>query len=89
MNTSNAFGFLALGWVMKTLPIWAPHRFPPTGIDGSNAQAIWLYAMGWIEVAVGVGYLFQHSLKPAFLAWAAFRLPPGALGLPQAIPVRV
>lgn len=85
MNGSNALGFLAFGAVMGLLPRLAPGWFPPNGFDGTSARAIWLEAMGVIQVGLGSSYLVKHYLLLPALRWSAARPPaekPAALMLP-------
>ena len=69
MNSKNALVLIALGSVMRLVPVEAPGWFPPTGFDGSNAQALWLTAMGWIEFATGALYLIRHYVMPRIPRW--------------------
>jgi hypothetical protein len=59
---------------MKLLPAVVPAWFPPTGYDGSNVQALWLTAMGWIEFASGSLYLIIHYVVPKIPRWEGIQI---------------
>jgi hypothetical protein len=76
MNNRNAWGFVSFGFVMGLLPLLAPAWFPPTGIDGTSARAVWLEVMGGVQLVLGGLRVLWHALVPAFIRWLAFTPPP-------------
>lgn len=89
MNTRNAWGFLSLGLVMGFLPSLVPAWLPPTGIDGSSARAMWLQAMGVVQIALGGAGVLGQLAVPAVIDWLAFVPPTPAPVVPfEAEPVR-
>ena len=78
MNNRNAWGFVSFGTVMSVLPLLAPAWFPPTGIDGTSARAIWLEVMGVVQLLLGGLRVLWHAAVPAFVQWLAFTPPPAA-----------
>lgn len=75
MNTAHAFGFFGLGFVMMVIPVLAPGSFPPHGLDGSNAQAIWLVAVGGVQMAIGLMWAGQVAVSRFADKLATFALP--------------
>ena len=69
----NALSLLAVGLVLRAVPDLRPGWFPPTGWDGTNAQAIWLIAMGTITALFGAFYLVKTILLPLIWRWGAVR----------------
>jgi hypothetical protein len=59
MNSANAYGFVAFGLLLSALPIVFPVWFPPTGLDGSSARALWMQCMGVVQMILGLGYLLR------------------------------
>ncbi len=78
MTTIHAYAFLALGGVLNLLPLLAPAHFPPSSLDGSSTSALWLQLMGWVNGAVGTGYVTRLEVLPAVARLLAWRpaLPP-------------
>lgn len=66
-TAKNALVLLVVGLVMQLIPVLAPYWFPPTGVDGSNASAIWLTCMGIIEASIGAWYLMKLQVIPALI----------------------
>jgi hypothetical protein len=75
MNIRDAWGFLSFGLVMGLLPSFAPAWFPPTGIDGSSARAMWLELMGAVQTSLGGGRVLWPMVGPAVTRWLAY-VPP-------------
>jgi hypothetical protein len=82
MNIRNAWGFLSFGLVMGLLPLLAPTWFPPTGIDGSSARAMWLQLMGVVQTALGGVVVLGQFVVPVAIRWLAFVPPTPAMLLP-------
>jgi hypothetical protein len=91
MNTGNALGFLFFAAAMKLLPAFAPGWFPPTGLDGSNARALWLEVMALVQAGCGASFLFSRWVVPTMTRIAAHlpqrKAPEGAM-LPVSSQVR-
>jgi len=64
---------------MWLLPVIAGGWFPPTGIDGTSARALWLETMGLVQIAIGVTYLIRGELMPRFAEWLASEPRPTAV----------
>lgn len=92
MNNGNAVGFVGVGAAMWLLPFLVPAWFPHVAVDGSSTRAIWVQAMGLVELAIGATYLARHWAAPAFGRWLA-ALPRGAVSsadwLPEGRPENV
>jgi hypothetical protein len=73
MNTKNAFGLMAVGVLMRVVPMWIPTWFPSNGPDGSNASALWLMCMGTIMGAIGGWHVLRHNILPALMRMAVYR----------------
>lgn len=56
---------------MWILPVIAPGWFPPAAIDGTSTRALWLEAMGLVQLAIGAGYLARQRVLPAVWQWLA------------------
>jgi hypothetical protein len=82
MNMRNAVGFLSFGLVMGLLPVLAPAWFPPAGIDGSSARALWLEVMGAVQTALGAGWLLGPLAMRTTVRWLAPRPSPVAPMVP-------
>lgn len=78
MTTIQAYAFLALGGVLRLLPLLAPAHFPPNSLDGANTSALWLQFMGWVNGGLGAGYVARLQVLPAVAQVLAWRpvLPP-------------
>jgi len=85
MNLPNALAFAALGWVMEMLPKAFPSWFPHTGCDGANTRALWLGAMGYLQLLLGLGHILNSRVWPPLSRMVS--LAPsgdrGALALPN------
>ena len=75
VSRTNALGLLSIGGTLWALPDFQPGWFPGDGWDGTNSQALWLYAVGGITAAFGVFYLIKTVIIPLFWSWAIFRPP--------------
>jgi hypothetical protein len=73
MNSGNAIGFVVLGAVMSALPHLAPGLCPATGFDGTSTRAVWLQLMGFLQVALGTGYLANVGFRLALARLAVLR----------------
>ena len=69
MSTGNASGFLLFGLAMGLFPNLAPDLFPPNGLDGSSARAMWIQVMAIVQVTIGLGFLLQLEVWPRLLRW--------------------
>ena len=83
MNSIDALGLYGLGIIMRMVPALNPDWFPPTGCDGTSAQAIWLAAMGAVLEVAGISYLLKCRVLPFFLRRAAFERPPQPQSMKQ------
>jgi hypothetical protein len=79
MNTANALGFFGFGALRWLLPAVAPGWFPPTGIDGSSARALWIQLMGVVQCAIGASFLLRGQVIPAVARWLAAARPVAVL----------
>lgn len=61
MNTPNAFGFVALGLLMKLLPQLAPSLVASdnTLAWGESSRALWLAFMGAVLIFTGGAFLLR------------------------------
>lgn len=75
MNTAHAFGFFGLGLVMLLIPVVTPGSFPTTGPDGSNAQVMWLTALGGVQMAIALTWAGQLAVGRCADELATFALP--------------
>ncbi len=82
MNLRNAWGFLSFGLVMGLLPLLAPAWFPPTGMDGTSARALWLELMGAVQALLGGVRVLWQVAVPAAIRWLTFVPPPPAVVVP-------
>lgn len=67
---------------MGLLPQLAPTWFPPTGLDGSSARALWLELMGVVQTLLGGAHVLREMAVPAAIRWLAVTPPPVAPVLP-------
>ena len=70
MNLSNASTFLLTGIAMSVLPVIAPALCPANGFDGTSARELWLQVMGFINAAIGTGYLARAGWEGLATTWA-------------------
>jgi hypothetical protein len=74
MNGVNAALFALVGSAMELLPRLFPASFPPSGADQASARALWLSAMGVLQIGLGLAYLVRLHVVPfATRAVAAIR----------------
>ena len=73
MNSLNAAFFFLTGTIMHLFPLALPGRFPANGIDGSNAQALWLQLMGSVLVSVAAFFFAARFRVILPLQMEAFR----------------
>jgi len=68
MNTPNAFGFVALGLLMKSLPQVAPSLVAGVLAPGEGSRELWLAFMGAVLVFTGGAFLlrsaWQWTIRP-------------------------
>ncbi len=88
MKSSDAPGFLAIGSLMTFLPAFLPAYFPATGLDGTNASALWLEVMGAVNSLIGIG-LVARVVPAAVSRMLAWRMPVPALRPRPVVAVRV
>ena len=71
---------------MEMVPSAFPAWFPPSGADQASTRALWLALMGWVQVAIALGFLVQMRMVPAVARFLAFvsGAQPIALPLPNA-----
>lgn len=67
---------------MGLLPSIAPTWFPPTGIDGSSARAMWLHVMGVVQAILGGARVLWQFAVPAVINWLAYVPPTPATVIP-------
>lgn len=57
MNHTDAVGFVGVGMTMLALPFVAPGWVDSASIYGPEGRAWWLFGMGTLNTAGGLGYL--------------------------------
>lgn len=83
MNGPNALVFALIGAAMEALPMAFPGWFLPTSADGTSARALWLDAMGTVQVGLGalVGMRWLLASLEARIRHAAAAGREGAMAL--------
>jgi hypothetical protein len=83
MNALNAILFATFGVAMEFLPKVFPSWFPHTSADSTSARALWLNVMGFVQLGLGLGYIFRAYLVPLGyrIFWPATET--GAMALPN------
>jgi hypothetical protein len=86
MNANNALIFAALGSLMEFVPKAFPSVFPHCGADEFSCRALWLQAMGAVQITIGTGFLILNYAVPfAFRIVSKTRSrESGAIALPAA-----
>lgn len=74
MKAHDAIGFMGIGTLMTFLPALLPAYFPPTGLDGSNASALWLELMGTLNNLIGT-WLVAREVPAVVNSMLTWRLP--------------
>lgn len=78
MNTQNACGFVSVGLAMWLLPLLAPTLVEPASTVAESTRALWLLVMGFVNTAVGSGWLLHSGWlrwQPRVAAWTQVALP--------------
>jgi hypothetical protein len=86
MNALNAILFAALGSAMEVMPKVFPSWFPPTGSYQFSNRGLWLAIMGFVQVALGAGFIVRAHVIPVIyrLLSTSHATETGALALPSA-----
>jgi hypothetical protein len=70
MNLPNAIGLLALGILMRMLPIIAPSWVPVDPTLGTSARELWLILTGYVIGGTGAAWLLREGARRTVVVWS-------------------